>query len=46
LPLAATYIVQPDGEISWARIDADWRHRPEPEELLHLTDSVRNNAAD
>src|SRR5690242_16959563 len=34
LPLAATYIVQPDGTISWARVDADWRQRPEPEELL------------
>jgi len=35
LPLAATYIVQPDGKISWARVDADWRKRPEPEELLN-----------
>ena len=34
LPLAATYVVQPDGTISYARIDADWRHRPEPEELV------------
>ena len=34
LPLAATYLVQPDGKISYARIDADWRNRPEPEELL------------
>jgi peroxiredoxin len=34
LPFAATYIVQPDGKISWVRIDADWRHRPEPEEIL------------
>lgn len=34
LPLAATYIVQPDGKISYARIDVDWRHRPEPEEIL------------
>lgn len=34
LPLAATYIVQSDGKISWSRIDADWRKRPEPEELL------------
>jgi peroxiredoxin len=34
LPLATTYIVQPDGRISWAKIDADWRHRPEPEEIL------------
>jgi peroxiredoxin len=34
LPLAATYVVQPDGKISYARADVDWRHRPEPEELL------------
>ena len=37
LPLAATYIVQPDGIISFARVDADWRERPEPEEIVeHL----------
>ena len=34
LPLAATYLVQSDGKISYARVDADWRRRPEPEELL------------
>src|SRR5260370_1373066 len=46
LPLAATYVVQPDGKISWSRVDEDWRHRPEPEELLHVvTDSVEKNAA-
>ncbi|HET8892405.1 MAG TPA: peroxiredoxin-like family protein [Candidatus Angelobacter sp.] len=44
LPLAATYVVQPDGKIFWTRIDADWRHRPEPEEILQVvTDSVRTN---
>ena len=36
LPLAATYVVQPDGKIFWARIDADWRKRPEPEEILKV----------
>jgi peroxiredoxin len=36
LPLAATYVVQPDGKISYARVDADWRKRPEPEELLRV----------
>jgi peroxiredoxin len=36
LPLAATYVVQPDGRILWARVDADWRHRPEPEEILKV----------
>ena len=36
LPLAATYIVQSDGEISWSKVDADWRKRPEPEEILQV----------
>lgn len=35
LPLPAAYIVQPDGEISFARVDVDWRQRPEPEEILN-----------
>ncbi len=32
LPLAATYIVKTNGIISYARIDVDWRKRPEPGE--------------
>jgi peroxiredoxin len=36
LPLAATYVVQPDGRILWARVDADWRKRPEPAEILKV----------
>ena len=35
LPLAATYLVQKGGNILSARVDADWRKRPEPEELLN-----------
>jgi peroxiredoxin len=34
LPLAATYIVQPNGRISFARVDVDWRKRSDPEEIL------------
>ena len=45
LPLAATHIVQSDGKISWSRIDADWRKRPEPEEILQVIDSLRTNRA-
>jgi peroxiredoxin len=36
LPLAATYVVQQGGKILWARVDADWRKRPEPEEILKV----------
>lgn len=44
LPLAATYVVQKDRKISYARVDADWRKRPEPEELLQVvTDSICKN---
>jgi peroxiredoxin len=41
LPLAASYVIQPDGKIAWARVDADWRHRPEPEELLEIVAGQR-----
>jgi peroxiredoxin len=34
LPLPATFIIRPDGMISYSRVDADWRQRPEPEEIL------------
>jgi peroxiredoxin len=43
LPLAATYVIQPDGKISYARVDADWRKRPEPEELLQIVVSAGTN---
>jgi peroxiredoxin len=34
LPLPATYIIQPNGTISYARIEDDWRRRAEPREIL------------
>lgn len=34
LPLAATYIVQPDGKIGYACVDFDWRRRPEPGDAI------------
>ena len=46
LPLAATYVVQPDGKISWARIDSDWRHRSEPEELLQMLNAAKGATND
>lgn len=40
LPLAATYIINEKGEIVYAFLDADYRHRAEPSEL---TDFLKNN---
>lgn len=34
LPLAATYFIQLDGTISYAFLDADYRNRAEPQEIL------------
>jgi peroxiredoxin len=34
LPMAATYIIDPGGIISFAQIDEDWRQRAEPEAIL------------
>ena len=36
LPLAATYIVHPEGKITFSRVDVDWRQRPEPAEILKI----------
>jgi peroxiredoxin len=34
LPMPATYVAGSDGRVLYARVDADWRARPEPEEIL------------
>ncbi|MDF1814329.1 MAG: peroxiredoxin-like family protein [Verrucomicrobiales bacterium] len=34
LPLAATYVIRPNGVISYAFVDADYRRRAEPEEII------------
>ncbi len=34
LPLAATYIINPDGTIKWAFLDADYRNRAEPDDIV------------
>lgn len=43
LPMPATYIVRPNGTISFARVDADWRQRPEPEEIAKLLAITRSS---
>ena len=40
LPLAATYIIDEDGKIVYAFLDADYRNRAEPSEI---TEFLRNN---
>jgi peroxiredoxin len=44
LPLAASYVIQPDGKIAWAGVDADWRQRPEPEDILEALKAMQTDA--
>lgn len=40
LPLAATYIINPDGKIVYAFLDADYRNRAEPAEITAALQSL------
>ena len=41
LPLAATYIIDTDGTIRWAFLDADYRKRAEPAEIVDFLQEMR-----
>lgn len=34
LPLTATFLIGPDGVIAWVQVEANFKHRPSPAELL------------
>ncbi len=42
LPLSAVYVVGKDGKIRWAQVDADYRSRPEPEDVLKAVKDATN----
>lgn len=41
LPLAATYIISKDGIIRWAFLEADYRQRAEPSEIVDFLEKMR-----
>ncbi len=41
LPLSATYVVGPDGKITYAFLDADYKKRAEPADVLAALDRLR-----
>jgi peroxiredoxin len=41
LPLAATYIINTDGEIEYAFLDADYRNRAEPSEIIAFLQKMK-----
>ncbi|MEM6841576.1 MAG: peroxiredoxin-like family protein [Bacteroidota bacterium] len=40
LPLAATYVIDQKGEIRYAFLDAEYRHRAEPEQIIKALNSL------
>lgn len=40
LPLAATYVIAQDGKVHWAFLNADYRERAEPSEVLKALESL------
>jgi peroxiredoxin len=44
LPLPATYVIDRDGRIVYAHVEADYRERAEPEAVLRAVDAARDAA--
>jgi len=40
LPLAATYVIAPDGKVRYAFIDADYKRRAEPRAIVEALDKL------
>ena len=42
LPMAATYVIKASGEIAYAFIDADYRKRAEPKNIVEVLQNLKN----
>lgn len=43
LPLSATYVIAPDGTVEYAFLDADYRFRADPDDVLKVLKRVRES---
>ncbi|MDP6951490.1 MAG: peroxiredoxin-like family protein [Alphaproteobacteria bacterium] len=41
LPIPATFVVAPDGKVAFTDIDADYRKRAEPENIVNVVESLK-----
>ena len=44
LPVPATFVIAPDGRIAFADVDADYRHRADPEQVIEILEKLRQAA--
>jgi peroxiredoxin len=42
LPVPATFVIDRSGNIAYAHVDADYRNRPEPQDIVATCRSLRN----
>ena len=42
LPVPATYVIDRDGRIVYAHVDADYRERAEPSDVMAIVDRLHN----
>jgi peroxiredoxin len=40
LPLAATYVIAPDGKITYSFLDSDYTKRAEPRDIIAALDAI------
>ncbi len=41
LPIPATFVIAPDGKVAFADVDADYRKRAEPADVVAIAESLR-----
>ena len=44
LPVPATFVIAPDGRIAFADVDADYRHRADPDQVIEILENLRQAA--
>jgi len=44
LPMPARYVIDQDGLIAYAEVNADYTRRPEPSDIFAILDQLRNRS--
>jgi peroxiredoxin len=42
LPVPGTFVIDRSGNVAYAHVDADYRNRPEPQEIVAMCRSLRS----
>ncbi|MFG0255535.1 MAG: redoxin domain-containing protein, partial [Rhodopirellula sp. JB053] len=45
LPIPATFVIDRDGVVTWRFVDVDYRHRAEPDDIIHALKQLSKQTA-